>query len=118
MANNGEGEQTQVSRHQEVGHKSLLQSDAVFQVNQISFFRILHNNNILFLNLLCLICFLVYPGDQCLPTRARVHEGAQGSDSKASMVGSTLLVRIQCLRNFLLGFLLISFFLFIETGTS
>ncbi|KAF4374049.1 hypothetical protein F8388_007955 [Cannabis sativa] len=31
MANTGEGDQTQVSRHQEVGHKSLLQSDALYQ---------------------------------------------------------------------------------------
>jgi caffeoyl-CoA O-methyltransferase len=32
MAANGEEQQTQAGRHQEVGHKSLLQSDALYQV--------------------------------------------------------------------------------------
>lgn len=39
MANKGEGEQNQAGRHQEVGHKSLLQSDALYQVpKRTSFF--------------------------------------------------------------------------------
>lgn len=32
MATNGEGKQNEAGRHQEVGHKSLLQSDALYQV--------------------------------------------------------------------------------------
>ena len=32
MAGNQEGQQNQAGRHQEVGHKSLLQSDALYQV--------------------------------------------------------------------------------------
>jgi len=37
MANNGEKTQTEAGRHQEVGHKSLLQSDALYQVHPIAF---------------------------------------------------------------------------------
>lgn len=34
MATNGEDQQKQAGRHQEVGHKSLLQSDALYQVTK------------------------------------------------------------------------------------
>lgn len=39
MAANVEGKQDQPGRHQEVGHKSLLQSDALYQVYHVFYHR-------------------------------------------------------------------------------
>lgn len=65
-----EQNQTEAGRHQEVGHKSLLQSDALYQVIlQFQSPHIFHtiylissiNNHVIF--------FAVYFGDQCDPQR-------------------------------------------------
>lgn len=90
MAANAESQQNPAGRHQEVGHKSLLQSDALYQVGRRSFLPAIGLSSTADLgsiSWLGFVSFVVYTGDQCLPKRARAHEGAQGVDCQAPMVG-------------------------------
>lgn len=108
MATNGADQQNQAGRHQEVGHKSLLQSDALYQVTkhvhtikamniqnlQQEKKKILENWMVIklkahvFLFGFSILFCVVYIGDKCVPKRAWIHEGAQRSDCKAPMVCS------------------------------
>lgn len=87
---NGEDQkQSQNLRHQEVGHKSLLQSDDLYQVfyfslngfiqNSAFFLNSIQQSNIKKIN-------TVYIGDKCVSKGTRINEGTQGSDSKTSLV--------------------------------
>lgn len=62
MATNGDGKQNEAGRHQEVGHKSLLQSDALYQVHHHSLTHI-HTHTYMYTCLYtCMytVMFLIY----------------------------------------------------------
>lgn len=77
----------QTSRHQEVGHKSLLQSDALYQVWKI--------NDHIYLGLYLFQIVIdsrlnpvlaVHSWNQCVSKRARAHERAERNNCQSSMV--------------------------------
>lgn len=111
MATNEDQKQTEAGRHQEVGHKSLLQSDALYQVhihpftclclmfldlfstkrdNIISTWSlvpsILLEKNWVLDKIVNWVFCTVYSGDQCIPKRKWSHERVERVDSKAPMV--------------------------------
>lgn len=84
----------QVTRHSEVGHKSLLQSDALYQVlttcTQKSLLSLDPSPaswlDLAVSDVVCSDPCAVHPGDERVPQGARVHEGAPRDHRQPPMV--------------------------------
>lgn len=85
---NGSNGGEQKTRHSEVGHKSLLKSDDLYQVTAVSGHPFLAGKPLPpWLTLPdSVFASAVHPGDERVPARARVHEGAPRGHRQPPMV--------------------------------